>query len=178
MDTPQEPIVELAPREKISLIDLDGEAVERDRLLVLLRKAWRQIPAADRKLILEHYIKNRLGQLPKVILSSRKGDGGPLASSHRLFHCLWVDSCRIFALPGGEPWANEILGHHLAHAYLYATNSDSHQEPRPENALDEEAWERSKRAAAREVAGRWGFDLATQDTAVEWARRTDSSHGA
>lgn len=142
----------------------------------MLRKAWRQIPAADRKVILEHYIQNRLGQLPKVILSSRKGDGGPLASCHPVFHCLWVDSSRIFTLPGGDAWANAILGHYLAHAYLYATNAPSHHEPQPDTPVDQESLELNRRAAAREIMIRWGFDPATHDAAVEWARKADSGH--
>jgi hypothetical protein len=142
--------------------------------LGILKDAWQRVPPSARTAILEHHDK-AYHYYPKVVLGARMDDRYPIAMAGPEGCLLWCDLLRILDLPGKDPWAVAVLGEELAHAFLIASQHQTHTALPPNDSLtspEHQAWDKAREAAMKEVLYEWPFNRADHARVLEWVAET------
>lgn len=163
-------IFELCPGESIFFLGQGGTEEQHKLFLEILKETWQRVPAADRKIILDHY-QTLYGCDPRVRLGAPVRYPAPLAMAGPdgfLFSC---DVLHVFDVPGRRSGIALVIAEELAHAFLKATGHPTHTSYPPSNDLtspEHRAWIKAMEDAMKEVLFRWPFDAAEHAKLIAW----------
>lgn len=126
----------------------------RQRFADVFRGAWKDIPAADRQVMVHYWSKGIVGQIhsPRIDLLTDYDRPG---NNDGFGNVLLFNSCVVELLDKAD-LLSALIAHELGHVYCYATNSLAHGAFPPTIPAKEDE--------ADATATTWGYDMQTLRT--------------